>query len=123
MAYKLIDGGKGGANIETGGDGEIEEGEGEGTPKNRPRKGKTRRFTPDYRAPTLSKTTKLRSDQHRCLKEEVAAWVTEKYPEHPNLSRILTIEFLIQMAIDELLTDKHLVERIVERIQRVCLPG
>lgn len=80
-------------------------------------------FVPDYRSPTSSKTTKLRDDQHRCLKDEVPRWVAEAYPEHPNLKRLVTIEFLTQMAIDDLLADERLIPRIIERIQKACLPG
>lgn len=79
-------------------------------------------FVPDYSCPASNKTTKVREDQHVCLKEQVAEWVVEKYPEHPNLRRLVTIEFLTQMAIDDLLTDEYLVDRIVERIHTTCIP-
>ena len=71
----------------------------------------------------MNQTTKLREDQHRCLKEDVPEWVAGYFPEHPNLKRLVTIEFLTQMAVDDLLTDEKLVERIADRIQKTCMPA
>lgn len=92
-------------------------------PETRARTPKKPLFSPDPKAPLVNKTTKLREDQHRALKDDVPAWVARAYPEHPNLKRLVTIEFLVQMAVDELLTDEKLVERVVGRIQKACVPS
>lgn len=56
-------------------------------------------------------TTRLRLDQHQALKVEIPQRFKDRFSSAPKPS----IEFLVQMAIDELTHDASVVEKIAER--------
>jgi hypothetical protein len=124
-ALELIDG-RGGASTATVGEEEPRaeetsaqsaklEGPGETRRKGAQRRAKEAPREDDF----VTVTTRLRLDQHQALKVEIPQRFKDRFSSAPKPS----IEFLVQMAIDELTRDESVVEKIAERWRSMVLPS
>lgn len=126
-ALELIDGGGNKPLTATVGEGELQEAAevsvqtttvveapGESRRKGSPRRAKAEALREES---FVTVTTRLRMDQHQALKVEIPQRFKDRFTSAPKPS----IEFLVQMAIDELTRDESVVEKIADRWRSTVL--